>query len=460
MKHFLVIPVLLLLAACGGMPASELPTRLNPLPDHLPPMKAFSATAPQTSRVRANSDIARDFLELTFEMESGRAIDRMTRFEGPVTIALAQSVSPQFAADLAALLLRLRREAGIDIHQTETGQPANIVIQTLPRRQLQATVPHAACFVVPRVANWAEFRKNRRSGRLDWATLKRRERATVFIPADVSPQEARDCMHEEVAQALGPLNDIYRLDDSIFNDDNINLVLTGFDMLILRAYYHPSLKNGMTRAEVAERLPHILSGLNPSGRLPRPDRQEKTPRAWINAIESALAPRVPRTLRLTHARKALKIATDAGWYDNRMGFSLFVQGRLALGLDGRTAVDSFTRAYQVYSDNFGKNDIHTAHVALQLAAFSLSQGDTGLALRLINDSLPSVARSENAALLAAFLMIKAEALDFEGHPDQAALVRLDSLGWARYGFASDDDIRARLKETAALRPRGKPPGVG
>jgi hypothetical protein len=63
----------------------------------------------------------------------------------------------------------------------------------------------------------------------------------VFIPSDVSPQEVRDCLHEEVAQALGPLNDLYRLPDSVFNDDNFHAVLTGFDMLILRTYYDAEL---------------------------------------------------------------------------------------------------------------------------------------------------------------------------------------------------------------------------
>ena len=52
-------------------------------------------------------------------------------------------------------------------------------------------------------------------------------------------------------------------------------------------------------------------------------------------------------------------------------------------------------------------------------------------------------------------MLKAEALDMEGRKSEAATVRLDSLGWARYGFASDDEIRARLHEIAALRPRKK-----
>ena len=51
----------------------------------------------------------------------------------------------------------------------------------------------------------------------------------------------RDCLHEELAQALGPLNDLYRLPNTVFNDDNFHSVLTGFDMTILRATYAPGL---------------------------------------------------------------------------------------------------------------------------------------------------------------------------------------------------------------------------
>ena len=57
--------------------------------------------------------------------------------------------------------------------------------------------------------------------------MRERQRVAVFLPADAAPQELRDCLHEEIAQALGPLNDLYRLPDSIFNDDNVHTVLTG-----------------------------------------------------------------------------------------------------------------------------------------------------------------------------------------------------------------------------------------
>jgi DUF2927 family protein len=447
------------LGACTITPLTELPKRNDPLPATLPPMQVFSAPVSQKITRRSNQDLARDFLELAFEMESGKKIERFTRFDTPVTIALASKGSPIFEADLKALIARFKSEAGLDVKLGETGQPANIVIQTLPRKVLQKTVPNAACFVVPRVKNWQDFRKNRRTGALDWSTLESRERATVFIPDDVAPQEARDCLHEEIAQALGPLNDIYRLPDSIFNDDNLNTILTSFDMLILRIYYDPQLKNGMSRTEVAQALPAILKRVNPEGEGARKDGLLKTERLWIDTIETALGPRVSQSRRLSSARKAVEISAQNKWFDNRLGFSLFALGKLSLALRPELATESFLRSYTVYSEIYGTDDIHTAHVALQLAAFSLSSGDSQSALKFINDSLPSVSRAQNASLLATFLMIKAEALEFDGRLKQATTVRLDSLGWARYGFATDQEIRARLREIANLKPRQKKPGV-
>jgi len=459
MRKLILTGAALLLAACSANPVIDISTRSDPLPDLLPAMKSFSVAPYFAPGRKSNNDIARDFLELSFQLESGKKIKTLTRFQGPVTVALAKRGSAQLENDLFELVERLRREAGLDIKVVKNGQPANIVIETLSRKKLHATVPQAACFVVPRVTNWQDFRANRQSGKLDWATLTTRERATVFIPDDVSPQEARDCLHEEIAQALGPLNDVYRLENSVFNDDNMNMVLTGFDMLILRAYYAPELKNGMTKAEVAARLPGVLRRLNPAGETVQSDDQTESSRQWIDTLEDALMSRNPRDRRVLSARRAAEMAVQAGWKDNRLAFSLFALGRLALGQEPQTSVDAFQKAYEIYAYLYGKDDIHTAHVALQLSAFALSRGADDEALAYINDSLPAVARSQNASLLAAMLMIKAEALEYQGRHTEAATVRLDSLGWARYGFATDTEIRARLRETAALRPGVKKPEV-
>lgn len=445
----LAVLAFMALSACGALPVSEVPERRATQTD-LPPMKMFSGQ-PQNATRRSNGEIARDFLELSFEMESGRQLPILTRFEGPIEVELRNNVSSSMRTDLNQLIARLRREAGIDISLVSRSDTPEIVIETVSRRDLQRYVPQAACFVVPRVAGWKDFKRNRRGSVTDWTTLKERKQISVLIPRDVSPQEVRDCLHEEVAQALGPLNDLYRLHDSVFNDDNFHTVLTGFDMTILRAYYAPELRSGMTRRQVAAALPGILARVNPGGERSDPGRSQRTPRVWINSIEKALGPRAGSEARINAARRAVAIAQQAGWDDNRMAFSQFALGRLIMPIDPRGATEAFLSAKRIYDARPG-HEVQSAHVAMQLSAFALSAGQASSAIGLIDASLPAAAKSENAALLSTLLMIKAEALALTGRRAEAAIVRLDSLGWARYGIGDDRDVRSRLTEISALSP--------
>ena len=305
---------LLALSGCVTPTSTELPQRRAVVTEVAAGTRApatFAAPAP--ARVsRSNTSVAADFLDLTFRMESGRSIETFSRFEGPVRVALSGAVPASAGRDLAALLGRLRSEAGIDIAQTADASNAGIIVQFLPRATMKSAVPNAACFVVPRVGSWEEFRAARSTAKIDWTTLTTRTRAAIFIPSDVAPQEARDCLHEELAQALGPLNDLYHLSDSVFNDDNFNSVLTGFDMLVLRATYAPDLQSGMSRAEVAARLPAVLARVNPAGGGVSGQSGVHTPRDWIAAIESALTPRTSDSARRAGAERALAIAQANG----------------------------------------------------------------------------------------------------------------------------------------------------
>jgi hypothetical protein len=455
-----LIPALISLSLAGcAAPVShqDTPTRRIVLPaEALPPMKTFPRPR-VTPPARSNAAIARDFLDLSFELESGRQLPVLTRFEGPISVRVTGNAPASLGPDLARLLRRLRQEAGISITQVPPASDASITIEVLPRSELQRYVPQAACFVVPRLSTWEDFKRLRRTPAVDWTTLKTRERMAIFLPGDVSPQEARDCLHEELAQALGPLNDLYRLGDSVFNDDNFHTVLTGFDMLILRAYYAPQLFSGMTRAQVAERLPAILAQLNPQGQYNAGPLPSTTPRAWIEAVEEALGPRTSDSRRQAAAKRAVAIARAEGWTDNRLAFSLFALGRLALAGEADIALASFLQSGTLYSAR-PETKLQGAHVAMQLAAFALSSGQADAAINLVNDNLQVVAEAENAALLATLLMIKAEAHEVQGRMAEAEAVRRESLGWARYGFGSDDAVRNRLSEIAALAARAKAAG--
>ncbi len=437
------------LSACAPAPQDPPPDRAMGFQASLPPMKNFAGgTVPLPTR--GNAEIAEDFLDLAFRMESGRTVPVMTRFEGPISVRVAGDVPATLVPDLRALLARLRAEAGIDIFLTGA-ETAAITIEAVPTEALQRAVPRAACFVVPRVGSWQDFLRARRTPQVDWTTLSRRDRAAIFVPSDVAPQEVRDCMHEELAQAIGPLNDLYRLPDSVFNDDNIHAVLTPFDMLVLRTYYAPDLANGMSRDAVAARLPAILDRLNPAGRgLPAAARAD-TGRPWIDAIETALTSGATPVLRREAAARAVAMSQVWGWSDSRAGFAHYANGRLQVGHAPGAALASFRAADRAYAES-AITRIHAAHVAVQLAAFSLSAGDAAETIRLADGAIPVAAEHQNAALLATLMMFKAEALDVAGRPAEAEAVRLDSLGWARYGFGDARNVAARLREIAALRP--------
>ena len=337
---------LALVALAGCVPMGEV-QRLDADTGATAPLPVWSPGAPNPlPPARSNADMTRDFLELGFAMESGRPIDAFSRFEGPVAVVAVNPPSQQAITDLDRLIARFRTEAGIDIHRTATPSEGEnrITVDFVPRRQMQAMVPSASCFVVPNVDGWQDFVANRRSTAIDWTRVVQRTRAAVFIPADTTPQEIRDCLHEEIAQGLGPLNDLFRLSDSIFNDDNFQTTLTGFDMLLLRVWYSPELHPGMTRDQVAARLPTLYNRLNPHGRGRGGAQVGITPRAWQQAIEQALSSADGLGARRESAARALALARSEGWTDNRLALSLMLVARVAPRDQGEEAMQALLQA--------------------------------------------------------------------------------------------------------------------
>lgn len=399
--------------------------------------------------------MAGDFLDLEYQLENGQALRGLSRFEGPITVGLAGEVPPFAESDLAALIARIKAEAGVPIRMAEAGARAAIIVEFVPRARLKRAAPMAACFVVPGVGSFAEYRARRGSRELEWASVTRRTQAAIFVPGDTSPQEVRDCLHEELAQAIGPLNDLFRLPDSVFNDDNFNTVLTGFDMLMLRLHYAPEIRNGMTRAETAAVLPELLRRLNPAGEGIAPGiARPATPKAWKDEVDAAFNLRASPASRRAAAERMLALARTEGWRDARYGLSLYAYGRATLTQDPEAAARAYAEASSLYRLLPG-GAVHAAHADTQLAALALSQGASARAISLCDGALPVIWRAENPALLATLMLIKAEALDTIGRGDAARALRLDSLEWARYGFGSERQVRAWMADVATLGVQGR-----
>ncbi|MBZ4021603.1 ATP-dependent transcriptional regulator [Rhodobacter sp. TJ_12] len=447
------------LAGCASAPALvDVPsTRASTASIDLPladPSASIATSVPaqRPAALPSNSVLARDFMELSFALESGRPIPQFSRFEGPITISLGAGAPPTAAKELARLVQRLRNEAGIAIAQGNSAQN-HIQIEFVPRSRMTREVPNAACFVVPNARNWAEYRATRRTPAGDWAQVKQRRLATVFIPAEATPQEVRDCLHEETSQALGPLNDLYRLPDSVWNDDNFHTVLTRYDMMQLRATYAADLKSGMSAPEVQAKLPTVFARLNPQGGPVRGLRDDPTPRSYVSAVNRAIGPGSTAARRAA-AMTAIQLAAAQGWHDTRAAFGWFALGRLSVRDDPMTALHAFERAGALYRATPGAG-IQTAHVDMQLAAFALSSGRAQDALALSDRALAPALKGENATLTATLYMIRAEAYDALGNTAQARRARLDSAQWARYGFGSAAAAQERATEVAALAHAGR-----
>jgi hypothetical protein len=439
----------LLLAACSAQETSRLDT-----PDiRLPPMKTFARPVP-IPPLYSNSQLARDFLELTFTLENGDSVPLFTRFEGQIGVRVIGQAPPTLGPDLDQLLQRLRREAGLNIARVGPDSAATITIEPMPRRKIQTVAPAAACFVRPNVSSWKEYRARRNDPSTFWNRLTERRSMAIFLPNDVSPQEIRDCLHEEVAQGLGPVNDIYRLSTSVFNDDNFHAVLTGYDMLMLRVTYDPALSAGMTRQQVAQRLPDILARVNPRGGVGDIAPPAVQMGAWSRAIAQATSPRGSVSRRLAASRRAVELAAVAGPTDPRLAFSYYVLGRQSLASDPAEALKAFLIAGSIYQ-NRPDSGLQEAHVALQVAAFQLSAGRADIAQQLIDQNLDTVRRAEHASLLSLLLLVKAEALELQSKPAKAAGIRREALAWGRYGFGAGSEVKERAAEILAISPRSR-----
>ena len=421
------------------------------------PMRMFDNPSPNTAVRRSNSDIAREFLDLSFALENGRRLQSMTRFEQPVAIKFAGPVPSYAERDLEQLVSRLRGEARIDIRRVPADSPANIIVEAVPSAEMAQVAPSAACFVVPNAESWDDFRRNKRSLRTDWAQITERSQVAIFLPDNVPPQEIRDCLHEEIAQALGPLNDLFRLRDSIFNDDNFNLVLQPFDMLVLRIYYSPALRNGMTRAQVSERLPSLLAQLNPAGSGVASDARPRTGRDWSRQIEIALGRNGSTQRRINAATRAIEIADTRGYNDQRIGFSFLARARVSAQSNPEQAALDYATAYSIFYTLFGADDIHTAQTAVQMAWLALSAGAVDDALVFINGSIPAARRAQDAIMLFNLLALKAQAESWRGKTAQSEELKAEALSWGKYGLLSYRDLSRRMKQIAQLAPPPREP---
>lgn len=401
---------------------------------------------------RSNATLAEDFLDLTFALESGQPLQRLLRYEHPVKVVMRSADLAPYQRDLQYLLSRLRSEAGVAITQTSNPAEADIHIEAVPSREIQRVYPGAACFIVPGETNWTEFRRKSRRARLRWSEQATLGKTAIFLPSDSTPQDVRDCLHEEIGQALGPANDIYRLPDTVFNDDNFHSILTPFDMLMLRALYNPSLRSGMSKRAVASRILPILNEINPKGRGIGQRARAPSSSEWKVAIETAMTRSNSIATRRNAANRAVRIAAEMTPQDHRLGVALLTRGRLSLHSDTSKSTDDFTKAYTLFRRQLGQNDVRTAQAGLHLSLVALAAKEFDTVESVVERSVDSALQGQNAVLASGLFAVQSEALIGLGRQSAAREARLDSLKWARLAFGDVNGViasaQAKLEDFA------------
>ncbi|HUF56216.1 MAG TPA: DUF2927 domain-containing protein [Thermohalobaculum sp.] len=217
----------------------------------------MSAPEPGGAEAGPGQDLARLFAQLTHGVERDVPRPHLVRYETPVTIALEGPGARRHERFVADYADRLRRNSGIDI--ALGGGPANLHVRFVGK-DFFSVAPGVACLVAPGNARWHELAADPHSyGIRATARMTAIEHMTVFIPASASEHRTQSCLLEEIAQALGPANDLRHFGDTIFNDDDVHMWPTEFDYLMLRVLYSPELRTGMSRAESEQAALRVIA---------------------------------------------------------------------------------------------------------------------------------------------------------------------------------------------------------
>ncbi len=394
---------------------------------------------------RSNSALTSEFIALTFQTETGRNVRGLLKYETPVRVSLSPALSA-YRPDLEQVLQNIQRSAGIDIDIAIGNGSSQIHVQQIPAAVMDRTFPTSACVVASGVTTWAAFRRGQSQG---WASQQSLQKAAIFIPDDAPPYIVRACLNEEIGQALGPVNDLYYVADSIFNDDNVHNRLTGFDLLMLRVLYDDRLQLGMGKARTTAIAATILNEINPAGNRPGPELRPNP--EWKRLIETAMIGGNPRGTRVTAAQQAIQIARGLG--DHRLIHSLLVYGRLNLRGAPELAAPAFQEAYTLSLTLLGPDNLRTAQTAMHIAAIALSAQRYEDVIQLTTPALTVARRHQDSVLMAGIQGIRALAFAALGREAESARARLDSLAQARYAFGEDAErIATAQAQIAGLVP--------
>lgn len=440
LRPWAAVAALSLLSSCVSAPAPSLyqdagrerPQKIAPRPDY-PGYGSAIAHQPIPWTVDSLVD---DFLDLQFRTEWGGGHERLLRWEEPVTVALEGDELASYRGEVETLLAQLN-EAAPALGASLVPSGADITVRTAPRDEMKATAETALCFFAPVDMDWEAYKAADAVGDAGWDGVERLDKVTIFIPEHTAPHVFRICFVEEIMQALGPGNDLYRLEDSGFNDDEVHIAPTAFDLLMLKTLYDERLHAGMTEAEarVAARKA-LASEIDVSApRIPRRRSEFDEDFQLYHYFADARGDREER-------RELLDLAIAAAEHfdpnDHRIGEALRAEAYFASeSLDERAAVRFARAAVAHFERTLPPSSARLARTRADLGLFLVLDGRFEEAADVLAEAEPWLAAHGKEDDLASVLRLRAIALAQTGRAAEAQKVARQALAWAAYVFGAD-----------------------
>ncbi|MEO0821135.1 MAG: DUF2927 domain-containing protein [Pseudomonadota bacterium] len=431
-----------LLTACS--PGRDAPYRATPAPQ----TAAFASAVPAGHTRYQNASLAIAFVGLTHDMEWGGARPHLVRYEAPVRVALEGPGSRQYDPFLARFLGFLREGTGIDIAPAAPPAEANLHVRFVPGRSFARVLPAVSCLVAPGDLAWEAFEAEpERFGGEALAAMRRLEAVTVFLPQTAPPHLVRGCLIEEIAQALGPANDLYSLGPSIFNDDAAHVWPTALDLLMLRVLYAPELETGLGREETAAGARRALDRLNPEGLAPgvAPLRiaDERAFLPWRASALGVFSRNAEPGERRARAERALRLAERRAPGGAHHCVALMTLGRVLAASAPGEALAVLDEAETVCARRFGTDDIRLARIRAERAAALFTIGRTGEALAATEPLAAPFEAHAQEERLAGLYALRTALFHAMDRPAKAEAARAEARLWGAYALGEDSEALAR-----------------
>ena len=409
----------------------------------MPRQPALGDALPAQGTAISNRTLARVFTMLTHDMEWGASRPHLVRYEGPISVGMEGPGLSQYTAFLDQFLVLLRQKTGIEIARRETGQNLHI---RFVGESFNGLLPTVSCLVAPGDIEWSRFARNpgRHGGRA-LARARAVEDMTIFIPETAAPYLVRNCMLEEITQALGTANDLYGLGNSIFNDDAAHIWPTELDYLMLRVLYSPEMHTGMDRATTETTAREVLDRINPAGvsapAATVPDQVRMAP--WRDRIHRVFSRRTRPAQAEKLAEEALEIARSEAPQSAYHCHSLLTLGRVTARLAPGRSIEVFDGADRVCREVHGDRDIRLARIAIERAVALLRLHRFDEALPLTDDALPILAAYGQDERISSLYAVQSIALSRLGRMDRAQDAQDLAQQWGAYALGVESETVAR-----------------